>query len=311
MKVIAKDTHKMSREEWLQLRAKSGLGGSDISVVFGCNKNKSIFQLWQEKTGQVEPKEEENEYTHFGNVLEPIVKQEFTRRTGLKVRAKNMFLQNEEYPWLTANLDGVVNDNGEFCVFEAKTASEYKKDEWEKGVPYPYMLQCQSYLLTTGYKRAYIAAIIGGNSFKVWVIERDEAMMKQIIQKTEVFWKNHVLTGIPPVADGSPATTAFINNEYKISNGKSIELPPEALKLIERYDYVSTQIANLNETKDKITNELKIFMMDNDEGYVSNRRVSWKQVNSTYFDKKCLQNDYPDIYNEYVVEKSYRRFMVA
>ena len=120
MKVLVK-TANLSRKEWLQWRSK-GIGGSDVSVIAGVNNFRSIYQLWQEKTEQVEIEESENDYTHFGHILEPIVKQEFMKRTGLKVRAKRMILQSEEYPFMLADLDGVINEEGEMVIFEAKTA---------------------------------------------------------------------------------------------------------------------------------------------------------------------------------------------
>ena len=99
MRILVK-TAGMGREEWLRWRTK-GIGGSDVSVIAGVNPFRSIFQLWLEKTGQVEPEETENDNTHFGNVLEPVVKREFSKRTGLKVRAKRALLQSEEYMAVT------------------------------------------------------------------------------------------------------------------------------------------------------------------------------------------------------------------
>ena len=72
MKVLVK-TAGLSRKEWLKWRTK-GIGGSDVSVIAGINSHRSVYQLWKEKTGQTEPEEAENDYTHFGTVLEPIVK---------------------------------------------------------------------------------------------------------------------------------------------------------------------------------------------------------------------------------------------
>lgn len=77
MRILVK-TAGMSREEWLRWRTK-GIGGSDVSVIAGVNPFRSIFQLWLEKTGQVEPEETENDNTHFGNVLEPVVKGSFPK----------------------------------------------------------------------------------------------------------------------------------------------------------------------------------------------------------------------------------------
>lgn len=61
-------TLNMSRIEWLQERTK-GLGGSDAGVVLGLNKYKTAFELWLEKTGQVEPQEIDSEAIYWGNEM--------------------------------------------------------------------------------------------------------------------------------------------------------------------------------------------------------------------------------------------------
>ena len=163
MKVVVK-TNNLSREEWLRYRTK-GIGGSDVGIIAGISPFKSVHQLWLEKTGQVEAEEGDSEYAHFGTLLEPIVRKEFTERTGIKVRQKHMLLQSEEYPFMFANLDGVVNKDGEFCIFEAKTASAYKQERWEAGITAPYILKVQHYMAVTGARRPYRAALVGGNHF--------------------------------------------------------------------------------------------------------------------------------------------------
>jgi putative phage-type endonuclease len=160
MKVLAK-TNGMERKEWLEWR-RMGIGGSDASVIAGVNPFRSIFDLWLDKTGQTEPGEEESEYIHFGNVLEPVVRKEFMRRTGLKVRRKMAILQSGEYPFMLADLDGVIYEDGKLCIFEAKTASAYKREIWEAGVPLEYQYQVQHYMAVTGAEKTYIAALVGG-----------------------------------------------------------------------------------------------------------------------------------------------------
>ena len=94
MKVVVK-TANLTRQEWLKYRTQ-GMGGSDVSIIAGINPFKSVHQLWLEKTGQTEVEEENSAYTHFGTMLEPIVRREFSERTGIKVRQKHMLLQSEE-----------------------------------------------------------------------------------------------------------------------------------------------------------------------------------------------------------------------
>ncbi|NLH44914.1 MAG: endonuclease, partial [Acholeplasmataceae bacterium] len=73
------------KEAWLKAR-NSGIGGSDAGIIVGLNKWKSPFQLWLEKTGQVEAESlSDNEFVYWGNVLEQVVADEFTVRTGKKV----------------------------------------------------------------------------------------------------------------------------------------------------------------------------------------------------------------------------------
>ena len=102
-------TGNLTREEWLQLR-RNGIGGSDASVIMGKNPYRSILQLWEEKTGKLPVTDNGNEFTYWGNVMEPIIRKEFMNRTGLKVRQKHAMIFHEEYPYLFADVDGIVTD---------------------------------------------------------------------------------------------------------------------------------------------------------------------------------------------------------
>ena len=309
MRILVK-TAGMGREEWLRWRTK-GIGGSDVSVIAGVNPFRSIFQLWLEKTGQVEPEETENDNTHFGNVLEPVIKREFSKRTGLKVRAKRALLQSEEYPFMLADLDGVIYENGKMNLFEAKTASAYKQEIWEKGIPEEYVLQVQHYMAVTGAEKTYLAALVGGNRFYWKVVRRDEQKIAEIIALEKAFWEENVLAGKEPVPDGSGATTDFLNEKYASSNGNTILLPEEALGLCRRYEELSGQLNELQDKKDAVSNQLKNFLKNNESGVIGEYRVTWKQVTSMTFDKKRLERENHALYEEYLTKKQYRRLTVA
>ena len=90
---------------------------------------------------------------------------------------------------MIANLDGVCEhpDLGN-CVFEAKTASAYRESEWNDAIPDEYILQVQHYLAVTGYMGAYIAVLIGGNTFRSFrwkFIERDEELISMLIHHAQ------------------------------------------------------------------------------------------------------------------------------
>src|SRR5690606_4046622 len=97
--LVAVETRDMSEQEWLEARTR-GIGGSDAATVLGLNKWRTPFELWLEKTGQVEPVSSDSEAAYFGNLLEDVVAKEFSRRTGKKVRRRNAILQHPEYDFI-------------------------------------------------------------------------------------------------------------------------------------------------------------------------------------------------------------------
>lgn len=309
MKILAKTTG-LSKEAWLGLR-NQGIGGSDVSIIAGINPYKSIVQLWMEKRGLVAPDLSENDFTHFGTILEPIVKKEFMTRTGWKVRAKKCIIQHPKYPFMLANLDGVVYEQGIPCIFEAKTASAYKQKQWEHHVPEEYLLQIQHYMAVTGMKKAYIAALIGGNHFCYHMVERDEELIELIMLMEREFWEDHVLANIQPSADGSKATADYINRCYPSSRKTSIELPKEMEPLFGKFDQIQEQMEVLVIQKEQIINQFKEVLKENEQGVVGERCVRWTQMEKRSLDSKRLEQENPLLFEQYVKRTSYRKFSVA
>lgn len=309
MKIVVK-TAGLSRGEWLEYRTK-GIGGSDVSIIAGIHPFQSAHQLWLEKTGQAKPEQADSEAAHFGTLLEPVVRREFMERTGLKVRQKHMLLQSEEYPFMLADLDGIIREGGENVIFEAKTASAYKQEVWEEGVPAPYLLQVQHYMAVTGAKKTYIAALVGGNHFFYHVVERDNAMIGKIIAMEQYFWETYVIGGMEPVPDGSEATTEYFNRRFENCDGSAVELPEEALWVCDEYERLSQQLKVLEKEKNAAANRLKSYLKEAETGTVGGRKVIWKQVSKSTVDAKRLKEEKPEIYSSFLTQSSYRRLSVA
>jgi putative phage-type endonuclease len=303
----------MPREEWLNWR-RVGIGGSDASVVCGINQYKSPVELFMEKTGQ-SPPEEAGEAAYWGTRLEAIVKTEFTKRTGVKVAEVPTLLRSKEYPFMLANLDGVCrHPKYGACVFEAKTASVYKAGEWEDDIPGEYVLQLQHYLSVTGYAGAYIAVLIGGNTFKWSYIARDEELISKLVRWESDFW-GHVKADIPPTLDGSEASAKYLKKRYSNSVARSkVKLPEAAEALIREYEEACEKGDAFSEQKQRAENLLKEMLGENETGIVqigSNvTLVTWKTVSQERFDRKALKTDQPTLYSQYANKTSYRRFAV-
>src|SRR5690606_34747146 len=233
-------TIDMSREEWLRER-KKGIGGSDASVILGFNPWKSPFELYIEKTSDV-IEEIDNEAIYWGNTLEDIVAEEFTRRTGKKVRRRNQIFKHKEYDWMIANIDRDVV--GERALLECKTTSAFNLDAWEGDeIPPAYMCQLQHYMAVLDYEKAYIAVLIGGQKFVWKEIKRDDEIIELMIEHEKNFWENHVLKGVPPEIDGSNSASELLAKMYPEDNGETVMLESDkAETLIEAIESIKAEI---------------------------------------------------------------------
>ena len=183
-KMIMTVAEMADRDAWLKMRTQ-GIGGSDAGTIVGLNPWKSKYELWLEKTGQVVPEDiSDREPVYWGNRLEDIVAQEFTRQTGKKVRRHGM-VQDEAHPFLFANVDRMVA--GEKAGLECKTANGFKASLWEGDeVPASYYCQCQHYMLVTGLPIWYIACLVGGQHYVYKPIKRNEEDIQTLLEKEDI-----------------------------------------------------------------------------------------------------------------------------
>lgn len=296
-----------NREEWLKVR-QLGIGGSDASAVAGLNRYRSPLSVYFDKVGEALPIEE-NEYMYWGNTLESLVADEFTKRTGLKVRRKNAVLQSIEHPFMLANVDRLLVgvDEG----LECKTASAYKSGEWSNdNIPWEYELQCHHYLAVTGFSAWWIAVLIGGNQFIYKRVERDENIIQQLIKIESDFWNNHVIPQVPPQPDGTAASTMTVNALYPTSSGEEIALPSEVDKWVEQRDEAKAAMDAAEEMKNEAENRIKVLMGESEVGRLRHIKVVWKNVTSNRIDSKKLKAEKPEVFAEYSKDSTSRRFEI-
>lgn len=306
---VLKETSQMSREEWLEYR-RLGIGGSDAAAACSVSKWKSQLELWMEKKGYSELRQS-SEATHWGSLLEPLIRDEFSKKTGLAVEQISCILQHPNYSFMLANLDGLVHDPDRGVgIFEAKTANAFTAEVWEDGIPDEYLLQLHHYFAVTGLEFAYIAVLIGGNTFKYKLIERDESIIKMLIRLESRFWQS-IQQNDPPELNGSDACSQLLSKLYPKSIEKDlVKLAEEAEDLISQYEAASNDEKAAAERKEEAANKLKAMIGDNDGGLVGKYKVTWKTIESERFDSKQLKVEMPDVYEKYINKISYRRFTI-
>jgi predicted phage-related endonuclease len=165
-------------------------------------------------------------------------------------------------------------------------------------------------MAVTGYKGAYIAALIGGNRFIWKFIPRDEKVIELLIKLEERFWKYVKDKEIPPL-DGSEASKQLLSKLYpEAEDTKTIELPEEAFLQIHIYEEASEEEKKITERKEEAANKLKAMLMDAEVGTIRDREVIWKNIRSERFDSKELKLNEPELYKDYTYTTTYRKFSI-
>lgn len=303
-------TANMPRDEWLNWRRK-GIGGSDAAVIVGVNPWKSPVDLWREKTGQAEaPDLSDNEAVYWGTVLEDIVAKEFSRRTGLKVRRRNVVFQHPEHLFMIANIDRDIVGKNE--GLECKTTNAYGRGAWDGDeVPDQYYLQVQHYCAVVGYEGMHIAVLIGGQRFITKYVPRDEEVIKVLIKAETEFWQ-HVIDGTMPPVDGSEASADALRQVYPVANGSVITLPDTAELWVRQYEKACADIKEAETRKLEAQNTLCQMLGGNETGLVGDYQVEWKNcAGRKLFDSKRFEQEHPDLYAQYIkIGEPSRRFRV-
>jgi putative phage-type endonuclease len=219
----------MSREDWLAVR-KQGIGASDAAAAVGLSPYQSPLELWMIKTGRdsdmpkVDPNDESSPM-YWGTILEPIVAQHYTKRTGNKVRRINSVLQHPDLDkhWMLANLDYTVVGSDEVQILECKTAGEFGSRLWRDGVPEYVQCQVQHQLAVTGKPAADVCVLICGQEIRIYRIERDDELIARLIELERQFW-HYVETDTAPPADGSESAGKSLRYLYPQDSGDVLDL---------------------------------------------------------------------------------------
>lgn len=304
------DTLTITHDEWLQWR-KLGIGSSEVAAALGLNKWRSPMHVYLDKLGELPPETEFNEAAYWGNTLEEIVAQEFSKRTGYEIYHPHCIYQHPEYNFMLANLDReFIDENKNICILECKTTNEYNKERWlEQDIPEEYYVQVQHQLAVTGYKSAYIACLIGGNTFVHYPIERDENFIDFLFIREAEFW-DKVVKKIPPDIDASDWSSKYLAEKYPPKKDRK-KLPKKAQNWIDIYLDAKLEEENAVERKNLAANNLKQLLKNYSVGVTDTHKISWTEITTTTFDKTKFEKENPEIYKKYIKPSTYRRFTVS
>lgn len=182
-------------KEWLEMR-KDYIGSSDAPIIMGVSPWTTPFQLWEEKLGLGEEKEE-NWAMKMGKEMEPIARQAYIEHTGIYVEDAVFF--DPLHDFRMASLDGLSLDKK--TAVEIKNANETDHALALEGrIPEKYYPQCQHILDVTNAEMLHYWSFRNGTGALVKLI-KDEKYCEKLIQKEREFREKVVNFSPPPFTE--------------------------------------------------------------------------------------------------------------
>jgi putative phage-type endonuclease len=238
-----------------------GIGGSEAAAALGLSPWMTAFELYHVKRAPL-AEESDAPWLRWGQLLEPVVRDEYARETGRAVTAKNETLRHPEpdRPWMLCTPDGITACGR---LYEGKIARMGGPEWGEPGtdqVPLPYLIQVQHNMAVTGLPVADLAVLIGNSDFRVYTIAADAELQQQIAEAEAAFWQR-VLDGTPPDPDWqSRRTLAALRRAYPGTDGRALEAPPELGSWRQVYDEARERAKAYDQVADGALAHLLHFM---------------------------------------------------
>lgn len=270
LQIAASHSGDSADEAW-HTRRLFGLGGSEMGIILGVNHYQTIDELWRLKTGRAQ-KSEGNQKTHWGHVLEDVVAKEFANATCFKVQKCNKHFCSDELPFIVGNIDRFVykcSDSGRwerYAILECKTAGAFVSKNFSRDgawyidekfvdanasgitkptdIPMSYYLQCQHYMYVTGVHRCFLAVLIGGNDYRIYVVNYRADEIAFILDRACDFWCHNVLDDVEPELTAKDLVNPIFEHSGETKIIGSVD---PIFKVFEELQQVTAEIKALEE----------------------------------------------------------------
>jgi putative phage-type endonuclease len=158
---------RQGTDDWLAAR-RSSVSSTDLAAILGLSPYRSEADLADEKRGTM-ARSESTLPMRVGLALEPLIKDEYERQTGERLRRVRTLQRHPRIPWAVASPDYAVV--GRHKLVEAKWTTSRR---WNDGLPQDVESQVVWCLGVMGWRDADVAALIGGRELAVFHVEYDD-----------------------------------------------------------------------------------------------------------------------------------------
>jgi putative phage-type endonuclease len=276
---------RQGSETWLaERRGPDGyIGASEIAALYGRDPYKGEFDVWLDKTGRSEGQPSSWPMT-WGSRVQRLALEVYSEIAGKKVRNVTRTTTNRRWPHVRATPDGRVV--GERRGVEAKWTG--------RNITVPpehWILQCQGQMGVCDLDVVDIIRLSGRDEPLIMTVQRDEALIDEMLDGAEAWYCRYVLGDEPPPMDGSRGASRYLDS-----------LPAEDIPMVAsvEQDFLVGQLAGLRQKEeqakaeaDDVVNRIKESMVGSYRLEGRGYHVTWKPTKArTTVDWQAIAAEY-------------------
>ena len=238
------------------------LGGGNVAGVLGLSPFRTPLDEYLlisgEQIEEITPEKEQ--FFADRRDLEPWAAAKFARTTGLEIVRRNQRYDDASFPWAKAEIDAEVSDGGNL---EIKTVHPNAVRGWgdpdnDEEPPTYVTAQAMWGMGVHPATHCYVHALIGFDDQRIYRIERDDDLIKEIRRQASDFWKFY----IEPRRMPAPTRVEDLLRLYKTDSGRAVEANTDIRESLEAL-CSARQSAKLYEARSAVHEfTIKAFMKD-------------------------------------------------
>ena len=209
--------------------------------------------------------------------------------------------------WRALSPDFFVLGRPQQELMECKTGRYMSRVKWgAAGTDYvliDYLYQvtwynghCKLLYDRNGYNSADLAVLFGNEDFRIYPIPFEQELFDLMLEGAEHFWKNHVLTQIPPAPDGSKLFEQHLQERFKkFRRGFLAPANENQIQLAKRCHQLS-QYQKVIEADYNAARQSLVAQIGESEGLVWHdenggiNEVTWRPTKETDWKSVCVNS---------------------
>jgi putative phage-type endonuclease len=313
------------RDRWLKARGE-GIGGSEVGALIGASEYETPFSVFNTKINGGKDIGDQPA-VEWGHRLENVVAEKTAEEIGMVSRFAGGLWADREVPILRVTPDRFATSPRSWkarAVIECKTAGD--DEHWESGVispvfattgsaPLSYQAQLQWQLGILGLKVGYLGCFHLSRERQFFTVEVhfDKDWFGEMAREATRFWREHILTGEPPLHDlRHPKTEDLLKAINPVVVKPSVDLPPDTEEWLKDYVQAKREFEAAETRLTEIKNFFRMWTGDAGAAYLGEEKVvGYPSVSSSRVSVERLKKEYPEVAAAVTEKSTYRRMTIT